>query len=145
LILIALFFLWIGSGSGTRNKHTEERRALISQIEMYINTGEIEQAKKEIPHVDSYYREELLEKLQFAELNNELNKIDSLIENKNFEKASSALKKLVWTPVSSYISSREKELIKSFLRKKEIANSSLPSKYRIKVEGIDEYVKQEDK
>lgn len=147
--LIALFLGLIGYAIYDTiyavNRQENEEQALILQIEMYINDGKIEQAKKEMLHISSYYKEELLEKLQFAELNRELSKVDSLIENRNFDKASSILKKLMWTPAGSYISNNEEELIKSFLRKKEIVNKDLPAKYRIKVESIDDYIKQKEK
>jgi hypothetical protein len=145
LTLVALFCGLIVYGIYAAEKQEDEQRALVSQIEMYIKNGEIELAQKEISRVDSWNKEDLLEKLQLAELNDKLNKIDSLIVKKNFDKASSDLKKLIWTPADSYIDSGEQELIKSFLRQKTIVNSNLPAKYRIKVESIDKYIKQENK
>jgi hypothetical protein len=142
LVLIALFFGLIGNISFADDKQINEEKVLMSQIEMHINNGKIGLAKKEMARItNTFDKQELSEKLQFAELSYKLNKIDSLIENKNFDKARSALKKMIWTPVGGYISSSEKELIKSFLRKKEIVNRDLPAKYRVKIESIDDYIK----
>jgi len=148
MLSIPAYFIWEKRVEAQWIEEEIQQDNLFREAQTKIDKGDFEEAKRIMVKINDHGygsdgKEELTRKIQFAELSNELEKIDSLIKNKDFEKASFALKKLTWVTIGEYIYGEQKEQIKNFLRKKEIVNSNLPVKYRIKVESIDDYIEIE--
>jgi len=85
-------------------------------------------------------------KMQLTILKLELEKVSKFIENKEYKEARILLEETKWRVIMDSIddfNNREKPLIIQFLQQKQKVNNSLPEKFRITVESIEDYkVKQ---
>ena len=124
------------------DQETKKAYAIEETILEYLNQGKIEEAKNEMSLLSAgYVLKRVSAKIQWAELEIELDKINDMIIRNKYEEARSLLESTKWTRIMHdwNYNDREKPLIIQFLQKKQKINNALPEQYRIKVETIEDF------
>lgn len=118
----------------------EEQLKVKENIELMISQEKFEEALVAIKQLDDskeaiVYRSQV----QLGELTQELDSLESLLENKEYSKIQLGLDKLSWMKTSANFTEEmlERDILKTFLVRKSALNNQLPEDMRIEIE--DEY------
>ncbi len=139
LITVGVFFI-----PQAKNKYESDAElksgesALIIKAEGLIKEDKISEVNQVLSEIKSDDNKVLVRsKIQLHELTKQIDALEPLLANKKFSEIKLSLSKIIWEKISTEYGtvSVERDVYKSFLKKKEALNDQLPEKFKIKIES----------
>jgi len=139
LITVGVFFI-----PQSKNKYESEAElksaesSLIIKAEGLIKEDKISEVNQMLSEIKSEENKVLVRsKIQLHELNHKLDELVPTLKDKKFSEVSLNLSKIIWEKISTDYNtvSIERDVYKSFLKRKDALNNQLPVKNRIEIES----------
>lgn len=139
LITVGVFFI-----PQAKNKYESEAElksaesSLIIKAEGLIKADKISEVNQVLSEIKSEDNKVFVRsKIQLHELTKQIDALEPLLASKKFSEIKLSLSKIIWEKISTDYNtlSVERDVYKSFLKRKEALNNQLPEKQRIEIES----------
>jgi rRNA maturation endonuclease Nob1 len=139
LITVGVFFI-----PQAKNKYESDAEiksaesSLIIKAEGLIKEDKISEVNQVLSEIKSEDNKVLVRsKIQLHELTKQIDALEPLLASKKFSEIKLSLSKIIWEKISTEYETEsvERDVYKSFLKRKEALNNQLPEKQRIEIES----------
>lgn len=112
--------------------------SIVSKAELLISEKKFDEVEDILSTLKSDENRVIIKsKIQLQKLSEKIDELEQFIDKKEFSKLKLNLEKIIWEKISTDYSTEdvERDIYKTFLKRKEAINNQLPEKYQVEIES----------